>query len=252
VTVALDAGSHSLEYAVEADWHEIGRKGQGVPQLNFCLPLAYVCKGFRYDIPFGTIERDPVLLDVPANSWGMAVPQQAGSPAIQLVTDSTYGFRGFEDALALTLLRSSYDPDPYPEAGIHRLGFSIRVTGKGDRNKELLVSAFDYTHPVDVVTSAGAQPGTGSFFAIEAGTVMVSALKTPEDQPEGSLVVRLYETDGQETLAVLRLPGAVAGAEWVDLHEQTTRVEKPIQIEADRLYLTLGAWQLGTIRVTLA
>ena len=37
-TVSLDRGASGLSWAVEAEWLEVGRKGQGVPQLNFFLP----------------------------------------------------------------------------------------------------------------------------------------------------------------------------------------------------------------------
>ena len=83
VTVSLDAGSRQPGVRRGGDWHEIGRRGEGVPQLNFLLPVAYACRAYRYDIPFGTSRAPaPAPLDVPANSWGAALPAGSrGSPS---------------------------------------------------------------------------------------------------------------------------------------------------------------------------
>lgn len=75
-TVSLDRGASGLSWAVETEWLEVGRKGQGVPQLNFFLPAAGELKAYRYDVPFGTIDRPPAEIDQPANSWVLGVPRK--------------------------------------------------------------------------------------------------------------------------------------------------------------------------------
>jgi alpha-mannosidase len=253
VTVSLEAGSRRLEYAVECDWHEIGRKGQGVPQLNFYLPLAAPVRVYRYDIPFGTIEREALPQDVPANSWGLALPEKEGLPAVQLITDSNYGFRGVEDALALTLIRSSFDPDPYPELGIHKLSFAVHVAGPETSNKDLIAAAFDYTHPVEVFSGAGRQPSRLSFLELVSGSAMAPAIKAPEDGAGNELIVRLFETGGQPTEAVLRFDaaacGPIRGVEWVDVHEQAAASGGTLVVAGDRLVCGLKPYELAAVRV---
>ncbi|RXZ82424.1 alpha-mannosidase [Paenibacillaceae bacterium] len=77
VTVSLDRGSRRLDYRVECDWHEYGKRDDFTPQLQFMLPLGYPCAAYRYDTAFGTIERPPLEQDVPANSWAAALTDDA-------------------------------------------------------------------------------------------------------------------------------------------------------------------------------
>ena len=247
VTVSLDADSRRLEYAVECDWQEVGRRGQGVPQLNFHLPLGYACQAYRYDIPFGTVDRKPSPMDVPANNWGMALPVETGHPKILLVNEGSYGFRGDEDSLALTLIRSSYDPDPYPEQGIHKISFSLHVLDGQIENQELAAAAFDITHPLDVISSAGTTPSSASFLEMESGTGLVSAVKSPEDG--SGLIVRLHETDGQETEISLRFAREISRAEWVDTHEEIITGASALHIEGKRIRFRLAPHSLGAIHV---
>ena len=143
---------------------------------------------------------------------------------MQLITEGNYGFRGDENALALTLIRSSFDPDPYPELGIHRIRFAVEVAQALASNASLIAAAYDYTHPVEVFSGGGSQPSRLSFLELESGQVGVSAVKTPADGVQEELIVRLYETEGQPTQAVLKLRSPAAGrivqAAWVDSHEQ--------------------------------
>ena len=188
VTASLDAGSRQLDFNVECDWHEIGRPGQGVPQLNFNLPLAFSCRGYRYDIPFGMVERPALELDVPGNSWGFALRDGSGENSALLITEATYAFRGVEDSLSLTLIRSSYDPDPYPEVGIHRLRFSVAAAGASSRSDTLMRTAYDATHPAAVFSGSGTNTPQASYCELVQGTCMVSAIKLPEDDPSGPSV----------------------------------------------------------------
>ena len=250
-TFWLDADSHRLEVAADCDWHEIGRRGEGVPQFNFYLPLAYPCRAYRYDIPFGSIDRAPLALDVPANSWGAALPQDESLPPVQLITEANYGFRGVDDSLALTLIRSSWEPDPYPELGMHKIRFAIQVAQASANKQELIRSAYDYTHPLEVFSGAGTQPSRFSFLSLESGTVALSAVKAPEDGDCRELILRVYETEGQETQAVLRFDRKIELARWVDTHEQPVEDSQPLSVEGERLSFSLGAGRLGSVWVRM-
>jgi alpha-mannosidase len=253
VTIALDAGSTSLEYTVECDWHEVGKQGKGVPQLNFYLQLNFACAAYRYDIPFGAIQRQPASQDVPANSWASAIRQEnTGKQTIQLITEGSYAFRGVDDALALTLLRSSYDPDPYPELGLHRLRFAVSLAGAAALNKDLVSTAYDYSHPLDVISGAGHQPVSDSFLTLESGAVALSAIKAPEDGEAGELLVRLYETEGQTTPVKLKFSREVVQAALVDLHEQPLKDVQTVKISGGEVSFDIHANCIATLRLKLA
>ena len=238
VTVFLDKNSTKLNYKVECDWQEKPVKGKYVPQLNFHVPLNYKCKAYKYDIPFGTIERPEIDDDVPANSWMAGIPAQ-GDNIVMLVTDTKYGFRGYEDSLAVDLLRSSYDPDPYPELGIHKFGFAIDVISNPDNrnlddsnpdnkeliNKKIIESAYNYNHPVRYISGtvhAGSEPLEKSFMSVVSGSIAISAVKMPEakaDADNKEIIVRVYETEGTDTQAVIKFAENIKKAYFIDINE---------------------------------
>ncbi|HHY82442.1 MAG TPA: alpha-mannosidase [Clostridiales bacterium] len=221
VKVALDYNSPRLEFNVEYDWQENPVRNVFIPQLNFHMPFAYQCRKYKYDIPFGTIEREPANMDLPGNSWALALPENPEDKAIRIVTTTKYGFRGFDNSLSLTLVRSSYDPDPYPEHGIERFRFAVELVDAAD-NKALVEKAFDYNHPIGFVPGLrqeGDLPLEGSFLSLVGGSVAVSAVKVPEEAGSKRMIVRVYETSGSDTTVLLKLAAPVSAAWHVDLNE---------------------------------
>lgn len=251
VTVSLDAGSDRVELDVNCDWHEIGRRGQGVPQLNFWAPVKYTCKAYRYDVPFAVIEREPMDMDVPANSWGMALDASGSGPSLLLVSDSKYGFRGFGDAIALSLIRSSYDPDPYPEVGICRFRLALSPVDPST-NRAAVLKALAFNHPVDVVSGkrqTGDLPPSGSLLQIASGHAALSAVKAAEDG--SGLIVRLYETEGKRGEAELSFAKPLRSAALVDIHEKPLADQSGLSVAGDRLKLTLAPFGVVSVKVEL-
>ncbi len=248
VTVSLDSSSRQLEYTASCDWHEVGRQGEGVPQLNFTAPLANKVRAYQYDIPFGTQRRKGQALDVPGNSWGAALPGDGQKPAVQLITEGNYGFRGDENALSLTLIRSSFDPDPYPELGVHKINFALAVQPTATSHG-LVETAMAYTRPLEVISGAGVEPSRKSFLRLESESVIVEAIKAPEEYGGKELVLRLYEVDGKEAQAAFEFEEEVAAAWWVDVHEEALEGAEAVTVEGKRVRCSLGAYRLGTLRV---
>jgi len=221
--ISLDCNSPILNYEVTCDWREIGERNYGIPQLNFYMPVSYKCKNYRYDIPFGTIEREDMDMDVPANSWAAAIPFDENKKGIMLITDTKYGFRGTDNSLAITLIRSSFDPDPYPEIGIHKFKFAICPVSFYN-NKDLISKAYDYNHGFNVVSTSvheGELSTAGSFLTLEKGDVAVSGIKMPESLGgnKDRLIIRVYETEGNSTRASIRLFKEPSKAYYADINE---------------------------------
>lgn len=220
VVISLDRGQSSLGYYVTCDWQERAVRNKSIPQLNFFWPLAGRCREYTYDVPYGTVSRPELNMDVPANSWAMAKPDNE-QKAIAIITDTKYGFRGFDDSLALTLIRSSYDPDPYPENYIHK--FSFRVDLVDDQSAQAMISrSLQFNHPLVFVSGSshtGKLAPSGSALRLMAGSVVLSAVKMAENG-DRKMIIRLYETAGQNTRAILRLDGKIKAAFLVDLLER--------------------------------
>lgn len=254
VTVTLNHDSARLDFDVECDWRESTQKGKPIPQLNFFMPFAYACEHYKYDIPFGTITRQSMDSDVPANSWALALPnlpKDECDSAIMVVTGSKYGFRGFENSLAVNLIRSSYDPDPLPEVAVHRFGFAVMVVNPAQSNAALIRKAFDYNHPLSGLSGTkheGTLPPTDGFLGQSAGDVSISAVKLAQDD-SGKLILRVYECEGRGTTAVFAFSKKLKKAEFVDINEKPISTKQHITVTGGKLSFGVEAYSMAGVRV---
>ncbi|HHV93861.1 MAG TPA: alpha-mannosidase [Firmicutes bacterium] len=256
VTVSLDKGSRVLSYDVSCDWQERGRPGENIPQLNFYAPVSYQCAGYRYDVPFGTIDRQPMDLDVPGNSFMVGLPEGGSGSQLMLVTDSKYGFRGNNDALAVSLIRGSYDPDRYPDIGFHHFRLGLCAVPAASLKQELIQQAYDYNHPLTVISSrpqtGGSWPLVHGFIQLEAGTVAVSAVKVPEDAEGKEMLIRLYETEGRDTTAALIFCREIEEAVLVDINEKPIAGLPKPEIQGRKVVFPVGAARIASLKLVFA
>lgn len=247
--VSLDRGARALSYSVDCEWLEVGRKGVGVPQLGFFLPFAGEAKSYRYDVPCGAVDRAPTDMDLPANSWVLAIPKKSGRCGVMLVADQKHGFRCVDHSLSLTLLRSAYDPDPHPELGMHRMSFSVGCADPSS-TAALVAAAQERAHPLVFSSGtrhAGSLPFAQSFLSLVSGSVAISAVKMPEEEGSGRLVVRLYETDGRKTAAVMKLFCSPSAAWVADIHENKLAGAVPPTLKGETVSIEIEANRIATL-----
>lgn len=253
VTVSLNNDAARLDYAVECDWRETARKGTGIPQLNFCMPLGYACDRYRYDIPFGTIDREPMDSDVPANSWALALPAE-GDGALMVATRTKYGFRGTDDTLAVSLIRSSYDPDPLPEVAIHRFSFAVSAVPAAAPSASIIREVQNGNHPLLPLSGtvhAGTLPTAAGFAAQDGNEVLVSAYKLAEDG-SGDALLRVYECDGKRAEASFTFARAIRHAAFADINERPVGTSAVIKADGNTLCFEVGAYASATVRIKFA
>jgi alpha-mannosidase len=228
--VSLDSGSRLLRYEVNCDWREFGSE-RGIPNLNFHLPLGRK-PAYLFDLPFGMKERDPVDMDMPAESFVMA-GNPGGGPSLVLFSLDKYAFRCLEDSFSLTLIRGADCPDPVPETGRHRISFALSPAAPVADREDIAAQSLAYRRPLHVVSGRNrpAKNGTlepaGSFFRLRGG--ILSAVKAHEGafapkgeggKTEKALLFRVYETRGRETEAELSLPFPAASVFLTDTVEE--------------------------------
>ncbi len=236
-TVSLRAGERRVEYDVRVDWHERGYEGEAIPQLNFCATVDADDNRFLCDIPGGLIERD---------GWAQDVPTQGmiQSGGVALMSDSKYGFRGDGLDMSVTLIRSSFDPDPYPELGEHHFKLALGMSALG--GAALVADAARWNHGAHVVSGnrhEGKLPLSGSFMSLTGGA-MVSAVKMCED--EDALLVRLMDVDGSGK-AELTFDRAITKAVMVDTLEK--EIGEPASVMGKVVKLDLGKYRVGAVKV---
>ncbi len=247
VTVSLDKGANLLRLDTDVRWQEIGSKEDGLPQLQLFMPLASP-GSFRYDIPMGEIERPPLGHDVPASRYALA-PSPDGR-ALLLVSDSKHGFRGLPDGLTLNLIRSSIDPDPWPEIGRHtiRLGIGL-VDADHDAPGQ---TADTFCQALLALPLAQAQAGTWplsqSLFQLSGTAIRLCALKAAEDGPD--LIVRLASlSDRPETaeLTFWKQPARVAAQ---NLLEEKAANDVPVHTDGRTVRCQVAPYRLQTLRIS--
>ncbi len=227
LTYELRAGDPKLYLHLTGTWFERGTPDTGVPTLGLVLPLALKGARARYEIPFGAIDRDlNEGQEVPALQWAQVTGEAGGKRAgCLLLNDCKHGHSLDGSVLRLALIRSSYNPDPLPEIGTHEIHLALLPFAGEISVAEATRHGRDFNHALRVVGTdvhQGDLPPRAQFLSVEPENVIVSALKKAEDGE--ALVVRVYETAGRETTAVIKLNtdllGEATDAEEVDLMER--------------------------------
>jgi alpha-mannosidase len=252
--VILRQGAPRVAYRLRVDWREMGHPEGGIPHLKVRFPLAVRAPAPRYEIPYGSIQRD--LFDgqeVPAQRW--VDLSEADGSGVTLANASKYGFSLEGNSLNMTLLRASIDPDPLPDLGEHVIEYALVPHGAGWGVGDSTRAGEEMNAPL-VVTSCGFHdgdlPGAASFLAIEERNVRLVALK--EGQDGASVILRLVEVEGRETEARLSLdpallpPGAAA--------QEADTLERPIDSDAVRVvegavYVKVPAFGVTTVRIAV-
>ena len=256
LTIGLARGSRQVNFDLDVNWLERGDPATGVPVLRASFPLSVLNGEANFEIPYGSIVRDADDEEVPALNWAdltgdvLLGGRVAGAT---LLNDCKYGHRLSDDALRLTLLRSSYDPDPLPELGRHEIRYALAPhVGPLDAG-EAIRAGYAFNHPlIPVATTVheGELPAASSALEITTPNVMLSGLKRAEDSD--ALVIRLYEFEGRETEARVRLSSLLAEPDSPAV--ETDILERPLdnstaRMEGNVLAVTIPAFGIAIVKL---
>ncbi len=266
VAYTIRAGSPVVEIKVEGTWLERGRADLGIPRLSMRFPLALAGAKARYEIPFGSIERDePAGREVPSLRWAdvtgrLTSAAKEGKDAkpgkaagCTLLNDCKYGHSLDGSTLRLTLIRSSYDPDPIPEIGAHQMRMAIVPRVGAATVADLVRLGAAFNHPLQGVSSdihQGDLPHTlAEGVACAQDGVLVTQIKRAED--DDALIVRLHETTGKTTKATLTFASAIfgtlAGASETDVLERELP-KSSAKTKSGAVEVTVPAFGIATVK----
>lgn len=218
--VVLYDGIPRIDIRMTADWHEPWSQGTLAPMLKAAFSADLKNPKATFEIPFGSIERPRDGREVVGQKW---IDLSDADYGVSLLNDCKYGFDVRDNTMRISLLRSSYDPDPNPDEGVHEATYSL-YPHKGDwREAGTTRRGYEFNEPLVARVAAahsGALPASKSYLSVEPANIVATALKMAEDGD--GLVLRFYETDGKpcEVLVRTSLP--------VKHYVETDLMERPI------------------------
>jgi len=276
LTISLAAGVPRVDFRLEMDWLERGSPELGVPSLKVTFPLAVEEGVARFECPNGHVVRPTAprqlptythkwcgtagialeAVDVPAQKWVDLTGRQDGCDqpvGATVLNDAKYGHGVNGNTVRLSLVRSSYDPDPLPELGHHTIRFAVQPHIGAWTPSEATRAGYAVNLPFNAVGAdvhEGDLPQRQGFAEMLTPNVMVSGMKSAEDSE--ALIVRLYEMEGKATIAKLLLAPSLAApdapAVETDLMEQPL-AESTAKMQEGALTVEVPAHGLVTVRV---
>ncbi|MCX7591860.1 MAG: glycosyl hydrolase-related protein, partial [Kiritimatiellae bacterium] len=258
LTYELRSGDPNLYVRLAGTWFERGTPEHGVPVLSLSLPLRLRECRATYEIPFGALSRDlPCGEESPALRWvrvvGCCGQKRAG---VLLLNDGRHGHSLHENTLRMTLFRSSYDPDPFPEIGQHEVHMAIRPFVGEPTPDEAIRIAQCFNRPLLIVGTdlhQGSLPPVASLVKLTCGSAVLSGLKKAED--DDAIIFRFYEACSKPTKVRIvpnrELMGVVTRAVGVDLLEREAR-HPSVRLSKGSVLLNVPAHGIESVKVTLS
>ena len=242
--IGLAKGSKEVVISAEVHWLENADTNlKRIPQLRFMVMADESTRSeYTYDIPGGWIRRGVSHQEQPG------IRYIAGG-RIMLMTDSKYGYRGDVGQMGVTLIRSSYDPDPYPELGVHRFRLAVGLTDD-DCAVARAKRAAAFSSPVTPVSGErheGSLPAENSFLRVKKGSVELQSLKLSEDGK--ALILRGVALCQCDLDVEIELGMDVKKAFLTDTLEKN--VGEAVAQEEGCLKFTARPWGMFTIRAEL-
>ena len=273
--ITLYPDSDRVDVKMHVNWNEDQR------MIKISFPFAAESDHATYEIAYGALERpttrdnsiDNAKFEVSGHKWA-DVTDDSGEFGASILNDSKYGWDAIQlkdeegnveaTRLRLTALRSpmgapvrcsGWDPSPYYiDKTTHDFTYSIYPHAGTWQEANSVQKAAELNYKAEAVQSERHDGDLGtaySFATSSADNVPISVIKTPADDPDAKdkLIVRVYESDGQENTDVtLTLPSNVKSAKEVNLLEKDDEdLNKEITVDGNQIHFSMGKYEITTI-----
>jgi alpha-mannosidase len=248
--ISLCKGVPRLDFKTIVDWKEVSDEKTEAPMLKVSFTPILGYSKASFEVPFGYIERPADGTEVPALRWVDVSDKEYG---FSLLNDSKYGFDVKGNTVRMTLVRTSYNPDPRPDLKVHEIKYSVYPHRNGWKEALTFRKGYEVNHPLkafavtDRSTSKEYASEETSFLQVKPDNVVVSCVKLAKDSED--CIVRIYDATGSGAKAELTFGFNIREAEEVDLTEKKLRT---LELQVNKIKLTLGPFEIKTIRVQQA
>lgn len=239
--VSLAPEGKRLDFATEVDWH--GER----EMLRVEFPVRIHTAEMAFDIQFGTIRR-PLNANT---SWEQAKFEAVGQRfadlsdsghGVALLNDCKYGYALRPGFLDLCLLRSTKHPDFFADLGRQTFTYAFLPHERPLDDSDVFREAAALNR-APMIFDGFRAPDVGFPIRVVGDAVSLAAVKRAEDG--GGIVVRLWETRGRATDAVLELSPLFASVQEVDLLERPVGAALPLAGSA--CAFAMGPYEIKSI-----
>jgi len=209
----LYAGSKNPEAAVTLDWHE------HLKMVKFSFPVEVEAPVATYETSYGTIERSPNGDEDPGQRWIDVTGKRGGvTYGLAVLNDAKYGYSIAGNDMRISVARSAVYAHHNPKVldmkvehmwmdqGIQTFRLMLVPHAGTWQESNMVRIAEEFMAPFVPIYQgihSGTMPKSGSFMAVDAGNVIVSAIKQAEEGED--LIIRCVETNGSSVTANLEL-----------------------------------------------
>lgn len=254
--IVLREDSRRIDFITEVDWREDNT------MLKARFPVSIVTDHVTCEIQYGHINRanhwntswDAAKYEICAHKW---IDLSQPDYGVALLNDSKYGHKVLGDTMEITLLRSPGFPDPKADRGVHRFTYSLYPHSGDHRSGGVVKAGYELNVPLRTVSTpptAGPLPLSSFLLTVRPENVIVEAVKEAEED-EG-YIIRLYESEGAEVDAEVRLGFEVESAYLVNLLEEHPEQLELIEVTADSeasgmqgFKLEFGPFEIHTVKL---
>lgn len=235
-----------IDFPCVVDWQETGSRKDGSYFLKVYFPFKLPGRvRAKFEIPFGHISRKADGHEYPSQKWFSLSGKNSG---IVFLNDSKYGCDVNGSDARLSLLRSSYEPDPFPDVGIHEFAYGL-ITGENISVASSVKAGYEFNNPLSAVMTSvhkGSLKDIHSFLSCSKPNVVVTAFKLCEY--DKSLILRFYETAGRSTHAKFTIGFDIVSAEETDTMENSLPGRK-FSVNRNSFTADLLPYEIKTVKI---
>jgi alpha-mannosidase len=245
--ISLLKGIPRVDFETVIDWREVSDDQTEAPMLKVSFTPILGDSKATFEIPFGYVERVADGTETPALRW---VDVSDGEYGMSLLNDSKYGFDVKGNTVRMTLVRTSYSPDPKPDQRVHKIRYSVFPHKGGWKEALTFRKGYELNHPLEAVMvtkpsrSEGTEPETASFIKVKPNNVVVSCVKLAEESDD--FVVRIYDASGEGAKAEILFGFYIKEAYEADLTEKKIAV---LKTQGNKMNLSLRPFDIRTVRI---
>ena len=216
----LYTGARQLEAKITLDWHE------QLKMIKFSFPADVETPSATYETPYGNIVRETNGNEDPGQRWIDITGKRGGSVyGLTVLNDAKYGYSVKDNDLRISVVRSSpfahhvpkvLDPNSqhiWMDQGIQTFRMLLVPHADTWKNVNIPRIAEEFISPSLAIYQGihrGSMPKSGSFLSVNAGNIIVSAIKQSENGDD--IILRCVETLGKTVFASISLP--FVNKEW--------------------------------------